>query len=471
MSSYLYEAVDGSGLKSQGLLAVTDQSEALKRIKEMGLFPIRVWQAAAMQTGARPLAGRKPFRLPAWMTDRSIKPAALAVFTRQLATLSDVGMPLLRGLRLLHEQEENRTMRRVITEVARTVETGGTLSEALAAHPKVFNRLYVNMVKAGETGGILELVLRRQAEFMEKALKIRGKVKAAMFYPMAVMLVAAGIITLLLTFIIPRFQSVFDGLLNGRPMPPFTLAVLHVSDVFKSHFVTAGLAVLALVAAFQLLIHTRPGRRWFDHFKLVAIDPRKVMVILVLGQGLIKEELVLLDGPVQLKEVSKIAQLLNSRFSGWTLAEIRNALLKEAETVKKTKLSIIETALKLIEGALHFDPQAIHLEGATHLMEQPEFRNSEKMEQLLRLVEQKGPLAQVLGRQWTTPGLTVSIGHEFPEAFMRDFSFVHIPYYFQGKVIGAVGVLGPTRMAYDRVAGVVNHLARQLETNLTKRGG
>jgi type IV pilus assembly protein PilC len=115
------------------------------------------------------------------MTEGRIKPATLAVFTRQLATLVDVGMPLLRGLRLLQEQEENRALKRVITEVARSIESGGTLSEALAAHPKVFSRLYVNMVKAGETGGILELVLRRQAEFMEKALKIKGKVKAPCF--------------------------------------------------------------------------------------------------------------------------------------------------------------------------------------------------------------------------------------------------------------------------------------------------
>ena len=107
------------------------------------------------------------------MTERRIKPAALAVFTRQLATLVDVGMPLLRGLHLLQEQEENRTLRRVISEVSTTVETGGTLSEALAAHPRVFSRLYVNMVKAGEAGGMLELVLRRQADFLEKALKIK----------------------------------------------------------------------------------------------------------------------------------------------------------------------------------------------------------------------------------------------------------------------------------------------------------
>jgi type IV pilus assembly protein PilC len=270
MSNYVYEAVDAGGLRSQGALDVTDQSEALKRIREMGLFPTTVRQATPFLPRRQPLAVRKTFQIPRWMSEGRIRPAVLAVFTRQLATLVDVGMPLLRGLRLLQEQEENRALKRVITEVARTVESGGTLSEALAAHPKVFSRLYVNMVKAGETGGILELVLRRQAEFMEKALKIKGKVKAAMFYPMAVMGVAAGILTLLLVFIIPRFQTVFEGLLNGKQMPAFTLAVLKISDVFKSHFLAVGMVLLALVVTFQFCIRTRPGRRWFDSFKLVV---------------------------------------------------------------------------------------------------------------------------------------------------------------------------------------------------------
>ena len=268
MSNYLYEAIGASGLRSQGALDVIDQSEALKRIREMGLFPTTVTQTAPAQPRRPSLATRKPYKLPAWMTESRIKPAALAVFTRQLATLVDVGMPLLRGLRLLQQQEENRTLKRIITEVARSIESGGTLSEALASHPKVFSRLYVNMVKAGETGGILELVLRRQAEFMEKALKIKAKVKAAMFYPASVMVVAAGILTLLLVFIIPRFQQVFDGLLNGRRMPAFTLAVLKVSDVFKSHFLVVGMVLLVLFVAFQYCIRTRPGRRWFDKYKL-----------------------------------------------------------------------------------------------------------------------------------------------------------------------------------------------------------
>ena len=269
MSNYVYEAVDAGGLRSKGSLDVTNQSEALKRIREMGLFPTKVQKAMLFRPRPQSQAKRKTFHLPPWVSEGRIKPAALTVFTRQLATLVDVGMPLLRGLRLLHEQEENRMLKRIIGEVALTIEGGGTLSEALAAHPKVFSRLYVNMVRAGETGGILEVVLRRQAEFMEKALKVKGKIKAAMFYPMAVMGVAAGILTLLLVFIIPRFQSVFEGLLNGKPLPAFTLAVLKISNVFKSHFLGAGLALFAAIIAFKLLVRTQAGRRRFDHFKLV----------------------------------------------------------------------------------------------------------------------------------------------------------------------------------------------------------
>jgi type IV pilus assembly protein PilC len=125
------------------------------------------------------------------------------------------------------------------------------------------------MVKAGEMGGVLEVTLRRQAEFMEKALKIKGKIKAAMFYPVAVLVVATAIITLMLVFVIPRFQAIFDGLLNGRPMPPFTALVLKISDGFKIHFPTVGMVGLALVVVLRILVGTRQGRWWFDRFKLI----------------------------------------------------------------------------------------------------------------------------------------------------------------------------------------------------------
>ncbi len=233
----------------------------------------------------------------------------------------------------------------------------------------------------------------------------------------------------------------------------------HTAKILSAMTRLAGLAVFHVPQEISL-----------DHFKIVAIDTKKVMVILVLGQGLVKEELVWLEGPVELREIVKITQLLNSRFSGMTLTQIRESLLKEAESVKKTKLNIIETALKLIEGALQFDGGEVHLEGASYLTEQPEFHNYQMMEQVVRLVEDKQSLAQILGRQWAKPGLAVEIGREFSQASLRSFSFVHIPYYYQGQVVGALGVLGPTRMAYDRVAGLVSHMAQQLETALLIRG-
>ena len=270
MSNYLYEAVDAGGLRSKGSLDVMNQSEALRRIKEMGLFPILVRETEKAPFRSRTVATRKRRTMNLRLGAGRVKPAALTVFTRQLATLVDVGMPLMRGLRLLHEQEGNREFKRVIAALAQTVETGGSMSEALSAHPKVFNKLYINMVRAGEAGGILEQVLKRQAEFMEKAMRIKGKIKAAMFYPASVMLVAVGIITLLMTFVIPRFQQVFAGLLPGGQMPAFTMLVINTSELIRSHIIATGLILFAAFTAFQFFIRTRAGRWWFDGFKLAV---------------------------------------------------------------------------------------------------------------------------------------------------------------------------------------------------------
>ncbi|HJT25656.1 MAG TPA: heat-inducible transcriptional repressor HrcA [bacterium] len=233
----------------------------------------------------------------------------------------------------------------------------------------------------------------------------------------------------------------------------------HTAKILSAMTRLAGLAVFHVPQEISL-----------DHFKIIAVDSHRILVVLALGEGLLKEEWIRLESPVDLKEVTKITQLLNSRFAGQTLAQIRESLLKEVESVKRAKLNILETALKLIDRALQFDAEEIHMEGVSCLAEQPEFHNVQMMEQVLRLVEHKQPLAQVLGRQWAKPGLSVDIGHEFPQAALRSFSFVHVPYYYQGKVVGALGVLGPTRMAYDRVTSVVRHMAQCLETTLLQRG-
>ncbi len=195
-----------------------------------------------------------------------VKPKVLTTFTRQLATLVDAGLPLLRGLRVLEKQERNGTLKGILGELALAIEGGSTFSEALAQHPKVFNRLFVNMVKAGELGGVLEVVLKRLAEFSEKAQKIRGKVKAALFYPVAVLIVAVGILALLLIMVIPKFKEVFAGM--DIELPGFTKFVLACSDAVRLHFVTTIIGIAVFVVLFKLAVKTKIGRLIWDKTKL-----------------------------------------------------------------------------------------------------------------------------------------------------------------------------------------------------------
>src|SRR3989339_1077193 len=138
------------------------------------------------------------------------------VFTRQLATLVGAGMPLLRGLRILLKQEKTPALRVALTGMGEAVESGSTFSEALAQYPKIFDKLFINMVKAGEAGGVLEVVLERLAEFMEKSEKIKNKVKGAMIYPVVVLCAAVGIVGFLMTNVIPKFQEIFKDLMGGK---------------------------------------------------------------------------------------------------------------------------------------------------------------------------------------------------------------------------------------------------------------
>src|SRR5271170_4209839 len=257
MPRYNYVALDSRGNETKGSIEVGSQNEAIGRVKDMNLFPTKITEADKEEKGAakkgkakaaKPKSGKKgaamniQIKIP--FLSGKVKPKVLTTFTRQLATLVDAGLPLLRGLRVLEKQERNRTLKRILGELALSIEGGSTFSEALAQHPKVFNRLFVNMVKAGELGGVLEVVLKRLAEFSEKAQKIKGKVKAALFYPIAVLIVAVGIMILLMCFVVPKFKDVFAGM--GFKLPWFTLFVMGVSDIIKNNILmTAG--VLALL--------------------------------------------------------------------------------------------------------------------------------------------------------------------------------------------------------------------------------
>jgi type IV pilus assembly protein PilC len=281
MPKYNYIALDARGNETKGSIECGSQNEAIGRVKEMQLFPTKIVEAdkedkaaakkSKVKTTAKPKAGGKKggmnlnIKIPG--LGGKVKPKVLTTFTRQLATLVDAGLPLLRGLRVLEKQERNATLKGILAELATSIEGGSTFSEALAQHPKVFNRLFVNMVKAGELGGVLEVVLKRLAEFSEKAQKIKGKVKAAMFYPTAVMIVAVGIMVLLMTFVVPKFKDVFAGM--NIDMPKFTLLVLWISDVIKNNILATMGAIAVVVVIFLMFIKTKFGRHAWDRVKLV----------------------------------------------------------------------------------------------------------------------------------------------------------------------------------------------------------
>ena len=278
MPKFSYVAMDSRGKETKGTLDVNSQSEAIGRLKEMNLFPTKVVEAdkgkkdkpEAKGKAAPGAKGGKKGGLNANISIKipglsgRVKSKVLTTFTRQLATLVDAGLPLLRGLRVLEKQERNVTLKEIIGKLALSIEGGSTFSEGLAQHPKVFNKLYVNMVKAGELGGVLEVVLARLADFMEKAQKIKGKVVAAMFYPSAVITVAICILTILMVWVVPKFKD----MLPGEKLPGFTRFVLGISDAIAHHFVVSFCVIVVLVIAFLFTIRTRPGRRVWDRFKL-----------------------------------------------------------------------------------------------------------------------------------------------------------------------------------------------------------
>ena len=280
MAKFQYEALDTkTGKSEKGELPANSQAEALARLQEMGLAPTKVEEAKAEpkkgKGKAKKKAGKKAgkkgkkgamameINIGAAVNDKT-----LTIFTRQLAQLTSAGLPLLSGLTVLARQEKNQTLKRVLGELAEVIEGGGTFSEGLAQHPKVFNKLFVSMVKAGELGGVLEVVLDRLAQFMEKAMRIKGKVKAAMFYPIAVLVVAVVIMAILLIFVIPKFKDVFGDLTGEDGLPEFTEIVLSISDTVKNNAFGTFTSIFAFFLTLSMLAKTKYGRFVLDKLAL-----------------------------------------------------------------------------------------------------------------------------------------------------------------------------------------------------------
>jgi type IV pilus assembly protein PilC len=215
-------------------------------------------------------ATKAPGKKMTFAFGRATNTAGLTIFTRQLAILVNAGMPIMRGLETLARQEKNLRFKAVVESLAEAIKGGGNFSDGLMQHPKLFDRLYVNMIKAGEAGGVLGTVLDRLAKFMEKTEKIKGKVKSAMTYPAIIAFVAVVIVTVLMIVVIPQFVGIFKSMLGNKPMPWLTQVVINISNFIKGHWLISILIIVGVIVAFRLFKATKLGTRWFDWFLIKA---------------------------------------------------------------------------------------------------------------------------------------------------------------------------------------------------------
>jgi len=224
MATFLYEAMNQTGQEVKDQIDASSAEDALEKIRNLGLFPTRIREKGGKKKAAA--AGKKK----AGFSFGKVKQKMVVQFTRQLATLQDAGLPILRSLNILAEQSRPGPLKTALKGVAEDVEGGATLSEAMAKHPKAFNRLYVNMVAAGETGGVLDTILLRLAEFMEKAQRLKAKIKGAMIYPSVVIMFAVGIVTMIMIVVVPKFEEIFVDF--DTELPVVTKMLINLSKWF-----------------------------------------------------------------------------------------------------------------------------------------------------------------------------------------------------------------------------------------------
>lgn len=261
MPTFQYVVRDQAGKEKKGVKEAESQGALVRMLREQGFTVKSIKQtkgaAGAAKKAAPPRGG--------------VKLTELSVFCRQFSTMVDAGVSLVRCLSVLQEQSQNPKLRRIVADIQAEVEGGNTLSKAMAKYPRVFNNLFIGLVKAGEVGGVLEESLQRLSHFLEKDVELRRKVKSAMTYPVIVMVVAVLIVVGLVTFILPKFFKLFEEL-GVKEFPAMTLFLKQASDFltmgFPTRQIVIGIVVSLLVIGFKMFVRTKFGKRLYDRFKL-----------------------------------------------------------------------------------------------------------------------------------------------------------------------------------------------------------
>ena len=268
MPDYKYNAIDRNGAQTSGKVDAASEEQARQKLMARGLM---VTTLAGDGGAAKPLVGGAPAKKPAFSFGAKVTQDDVTIMTRQLATLIVAGLPLLRALELIHKQERNPVFKGILANIAESVSQGNNLSEALQAHPKVFDRLFVNMIRAGEAGGVLDKVLDRLAKFREKASRIQKKVKSAMVYPAVVVTVAVVIVFILMVKVVPSFQNLLSG--QKAQMPALTAFVVGISNALVTYWYVTPVALVGLVVGFKAWLASPKGKELFDRiiFKLPKV--------------------------------------------------------------------------------------------------------------------------------------------------------------------------------------------------------
>ncbi len=265
MPTFQYEALDAKGQPMKSEIEALSSKEAISKIRNMGQFPTKVHAKGGMRQAKAGAAAKPKSRRGA---RAKIKTRMLCQFARQLSTLQDAGLSILRSLRILEQQQKPGNFKRIIGYVSDDIEGGSTLSEAFGKYPRCFNKLFVNMVAAGEAGGVLDVILSRLADFMEKSEKLKARIKSAMIYPIVVIAVAGLIVMGLMAFVIPQFSVVLREM-TGQKLPFITQLLMDISTWIRNWgwLIIIG-GVIAMVFIIKLVKATKPGKLVLDHITL-----------------------------------------------------------------------------------------------------------------------------------------------------------------------------------------------------------
>jgi type IV pilus assembly protein PilC len=270
MPAFAWEGRTRAGELRRGIMEADGEPEVANRLRAQGITMQRA------RKKAKDIEIKLPFGIGQGVPQKEI-----VVFTRQFATMIDAGLPIVQCLDILSSQSPNKTFKRVLSDVKASVESGSTLSDALARHPRVFDDLFTNLVQAGEVGGILDTILSRLAVYLEKSMKLKSQVKGAMVYPIAILIVAVGVVVLLLWKVIPVFENMFKDF-GGAALPRPTQIVINLSNAFVDHIIIILGTLIGIAVGVPAGIRTKRGRAIFDRFILRApiIGPvlRKVAV-------------------------------------------------------------------------------------------------------------------------------------------------------------------------------------------------